>query len=697
MRARIVIHPVLTAAAAALSLGVGFEFLRAFTDVGGQGLDTFTTSWVYTAVEWIAVAVCASRAVTRREDRLAWSLMTLGLACWSAGDLVWTVWLDYVSNPPFPSVADACYLLMYPAVYAALMLLMRSRMRSAGIAQWLDGGVVGLTVSAVAAALVFSAFVATTHGRLIADAVNLAYPVGDFALLSFVACAFSLSNWRPGRMWLLVGAGVCITAAADIVYLYQVSQGNDTSSTLLDALYLLSISMLGFAAWVPGRRRASDAVEAPQTIILTAIAASCALTLLVAGAFVRITPLAVVLAAAALILACVRAALTYVENVRMLRHSARDAFTDALSGLGNRRRLMSDLDDACKRAHRSFPSTLVFFDLNGFKRYNDTFGHAAGDALLARIGSSLQMAVGNQGRAYRLGGDEFCALLDGRIAIEDRQISRLTDALVERGTGFTVDASLGLATIPEDAPTATAVLHLADERMYAEKSRASRAQTRDVLLQLLDERAPRLREDVSIVAGLARTVAIELGLDAEQLDTVLRAAELHDVGKLAIPDEILNKPGQLDSAEWEFMQQHPAIGERILGAAPALAPVAKIVRAAHERWDGTGYPDRLTGEEIPLGARIVAACDAFNSMTSDRCYRLARSPAAATAELRRCSGQQFDPEVVRVLCRLIESTSARESDDGSIDRVEETVDVRSVATALGQAATELPAAQQAAI
>ncbi len=421
---------------------------------------------------------------------------------------------------------------------------------------------------------------------------------------------------------------------------------------------------------MPGRRRSADAEEAPQTIILTAIAASCALALLVAGAFVRITPLAVVLAAAALILACVRAAITYVENVRMLRHSAREAFTDQLSGLGNRRRLMSDLDDACKRADRSFPSTLVFFDLNGFKRYNDTFGHAAGDALLARIGTSLQAAVGDQGRAYRLGGDEFCALLDGRIPIEDRRITKLADALIERGTGFTVDASLGLATIPQDAPTATAVLHLADERMYAEKSRASRAQTRDVLLQLLDERAPGLREDVSIVAELARTVAVEMRLDAEQLDTVLRAAELHDVGKLAIPDEILNKPGQLDSAEWEFMRQHPAIGERILGAAPALAPVAKIVRAAHERWDGTGYPDHLAGEAIPLGARIVAACDAFNSMTSDRCYRLARSPDAALAELRRCAGSQFDPEVVGVLCRLVEGAAAgapgdRATGDGS--------------------------------
>jgi HD-GYP domain-containing protein (c-di-GMP phosphodiesterase class II) len=135
-------------------------------------------------------------------------------------------------------------------------------------------------------------------------------------------------------------------------------------------------------------------------------------------------------------------------------------------------------------------------------------------------------------------------------------------------------------------------------------------------------------------------------MDSEQLDEVARAAELHDVGKVGIPDAILNKPDRLDAGEWEFMRQHTILGERILNAAAALRPVARLVRSSHERWDGTGYPDRLAGAEAPLGSRIIAVCDAYEAMTADRAYRRALSPAAAAQELRAGAGTQFDPEVV---------------------------------------------------
>ena len=141
-------------------------------------------------------------------------------------------------------------------------------------------------------------------------------------------------------------------------------------------------------------------------------------------------------------------------------------------------------------------------------------------------------------------------------------------------------------------------------------------------------------------------VGHKLGMAAEQLDELRRAAELHDVGKAAIPDAILDKPGPLDQQEWEFMRRHTLVGERILAAAPALAPVATIVRSSHERWDGEGYPDRLRGEQIPLAARIVAVCDAYEAITDDRCYRSARSSEIARDELLREAGRQFDPAVV---------------------------------------------------
>jgi diguanylate cyclase (GGDEF)-like protein len=392
--------------------------------------------------------------------------------------------------------------------------------------------------------------------------------------------------------------------------------------------------------------------------VLTLAAGAVALALLVVAAFVTITPLAVGLAAGSLVLAIVRSALTYVENVHILRAKSREAVTDSLTGLGNRRQLMSDLEHTRQTATAEQPSTLVFFDLNGFKRYNDTFGHLAGDALLGRLAVRLKEVVGDRGRAYRLGGDEFCVLLRGRYRRHDRLIASTATALTEQGKGFDVTSALGTTVIPDEAGTTSSALRLADERMYADKGRAYHAPTRDVLMQLLTERTPGLMNHVSGVTTLTAAVATQMNLDAEQLDETLRAAELHDIGKLAIPDEILNKPGPLDPTEWAFIRQHPIIGERILRAAPALAPVAALVRASHERWDGHGYPDGLAGDDIPLGARIVAVCDAYDAMTSERCYQQARSQADALAELHRNAGTQFDPATVNALTRHLRSTSA---------------------------------------
>jgi two-component system cell cycle response regulator len=191
--------------------------------------------------------------------------------------------------------------------------------------------------------------------------------------------------------------------------------------------------------------------------------------------------------------------------------------------------------------------------------------------------------------------------------------------------------------------------------MYANKSReraSAGSQSRDVLLSALRERQPELHAHIVDVAALAGRVAAELGLDAEQRDEVKRAAELHDIGKVAIPDAILNKPGPLDEQEWEFMHKHTLIGERIIASAPALVPVARLVRSSHERWDGAGYPDGLEGEQIPVGSRIVAVCDAYQAMLSERPYSVAMRPTRALEELSNCAGTQFDPQIVEALRRV---------------------------------------------
>ncbi len=630
-----------------MALGTAFELLRALTGLGGPSLDSLTSNWVYMAVEFAAIAVCAARVAQRREQRLAWALMTFALACWSVGDLLWAVWLDNLASPPFPSAADLLYLLMYPAMYGALMVLIRGRTGRVVTAQWLDGGVVALAVGALAAWLAFSVVVKTTTGRFVADAVTIAYPVGDFVLLMFVVLAYALAGWRPGRDWLALGSGVMLMAIADIFYADQVAGGIYVSGGLLNVIYLSSFSLLALAAWVPPSLRTGVAARAPDTIIVTVVAAAIALTMLVVAAFVTVTPLAVALAAGALGLAILRSSITYLENVRMMRATRRQAVTDELTGLGNRRQLLLDLEDLFREGRKA--TTLAFFDLDGFKRYNDTYGHLAGDALLARVAIALRTAVSGRGAAYRLGGDEFCVLLEGHHPAHDQLVASAKSALTERGGGFDVTTSLGVTLIPGEADSPDAALRLADERMYADKERTHRSSARDVLMQLLTERAPRLVDHASGVTTMAAGVAARLGLNAETLDESMRAAELHDIGKLAIPDAILNKPGPLDPTEWAFMKQHPIIGQRILDAAPALAPVAAIVRASHERWDGGGYPDGLRGDAIPVGARIIAVCDAYDAMTSDRCYQQARSHHEALAELQDGAGTQFDPAVVEAL------------------------------------------------
>ena len=283
---------------------------------------------------------------------------------------------------------------------------------------------------------------------------------------------------------------------------------------------------------------------------------------------------------------------------------------------------------------------MMFFDLDGFKGYNDTFGHPAGDALLARLGAKLATVPGAGGRAYRLGGDEFCLIATVADGEAEPLIDRACAALTERGEGFEIETSFGAIMLPDEATEANHALQLADERLYAQKysRRGESDRTMAALLEALSVREPELEAQVAGVGSLAGDVGRMLGLRRDELEELDRAAQLHDLGKLAVPDEILSKPGPLDDREWAFVRQHTIVGERILRASPALRSVATVVRASHENWDGSGYPDGLSGEEIPLASRIIRACNAFVAMTSTAPYREAmprRRSAQRAHALRR--------------------------------------------------------------
>jgi two-component system, cell cycle response regulator len=635
--------------------------------LGGQPAADFSAKWIYTLLAVGASGVCLIRVLVRRQERLAWTCFLVGLTSWALGEVMWIFVLARYDDPAFALVltTDVLYLTMYPAYYCGLILLMRARLRPFRASLWLDGVAGGLAVAALGAALVLGTVLQDVSGSTYDVVIALAYPLGDLLVVVVAVAAIGMTGWRPGSAWALIALAVSVGAVADTVYLYRTALGTWEDGTLIDLAWSLAMLLTAVAAWRPQPRRAEAAYPGLRTVLLPAVFTLTSLGVLVYGSFAETSPGAIALATAGLLVSFARAGLTYLENSRMLRRREEQAMTDGLSGLPNRRQLMLDLEDATDDADH--PATLLFFDLNGFKQYNDTFGHNAGDALLARLGAGLADALGDAGRAYRLGGDEFCALIEGRHSSGEMLVKTAVAALSETGSGFTVSASYGVVVLPDEAATPNEALGLADERMYSHKRRAgrfsSRQQARSVLLQVQSEREPDVHTHASSVADLTSMVGSRLGLDSERMDVLTRAAELHDIGKVAIPEEILHKPGPLTDGEWAFVRQHTVIGERILAAAPALAPVGRIVRASHERWDGTGYPDMLAGDDIPLEARIVGVCDAFDAMVSDRPYRAGMTVEEAVAELGSCAGSQFDPAVVGAFVDAVRAGELERDDE----------------------------------
>ena len=616
------------------------------------------TADLYYVIEIGALTACGWRALTSRSERAAWWCMTAALGSYSAADLYWVVaFQDLPADEiPYPSIDDALYLAFFPLAYLALVLLARSRGGRLSRQQWLDGLIAALGTSAVALAFARTLLEGATEGETLAVATNLAYPVGDVVMVAMIAGLLGAFGRRAGATWIALAAAMTLFAVADTVYLLHVARGTYVENTLLDGAWPAALLLIGAAAWQP--RAPQPALrDTPTTALGMPLAAGAAILGLLLWDHYEALPTAVVwLSAACALGLLVRIVLLADSQRRMLRRSEREARTDALTGLPNRRALMERLDWV---ERGGWPAVLALYDLDGFKTYNDRHGHPAGDALLQRLATRLAAAMPRNGDAFRIGGDEFCVVVGTDDA--EATLAAADAALREHGDGFAIAGSRGVVRLPDEVTDATHALVLVDQRMYEAKrgGRASAvAQTRDVLLRAVEERSPSLGGHVGDVAGLAVRVARTLGLSDEEVADVRAAAELHDVGKLAVPDAILDKPGPLNDEEWALMHRHTIVGERILLAAPALAGVAPLVRASHERWDGGGYPDGLIGEQIPLGARIVSLCDAFDAMVTDRAYRRAMSVQDALEELDRCAGTQFDPAVVRAFRAVLAGDGA---------------------------------------
>ena len=526
------------------------------------------------------------------------------------------------------------------------------------------GGVTSLTFVFAVAAIVLFGWAAGALLLLAATAIvqlaqhrplqRIAFNVAVLALVALAAGA--LIAPIQGETVGAVIARVVVAATAD----------NIVNIVLISAAIALSTNQ-------PYLKLMKTHVRA--TIVPFAFMASAALMLVVL--WERSPVLSVALVGPLLAIAL------YQRSTHSALRAMRLALTDPLTGLGNHRhfheRLQRELLNAEEQAR---PLTLCLVDIDDFKRINDRFGHPSGDRVLSQIATRLRQG----GEAFRLGGDEFALLL----ADHDESTARTAaESIVERISTVDFDhigqvtVSAGLATFPVQGHGRDELIRLADSAMYwAKEHRKNRVRLyRPDIVELAElkrfaagpDKAARYRAAASLakavdardtytgshserVAALAARVAVRLGLDAEQVELTRLAASLHDLGKLAIPEEMLKKAGTLTDSERLVLQRHPQIGFRMLDSL-GVDLIAHLVLHHHERWDGAGYPDSLSGEQIPLGSRIIFVSDAYDAMTSDRRYRPRRSSRAALAELERCAGSQFDPGIVAAFREEIEESS----------------------------------------
>ena len=365
----------------------------------------------------------------------------------------------------------------------------------------------------------------------------------------------------------------------------------------------------------------------------------------------------------------------YQRSTHKAMQAMRLALTDPLTGLGNHRsfheRLQRELVNA---EHEGSSLALCLVDFDDLKSVNDQYGHPVGDLVLGQVASRLRQG----GESFRLGGDEFAVLLPRQ---DERQATAVARSIVERVAALDIEGvgpvtvSAGVATYPMQGSGRDELIRLADSALYRAKKdgknrvraysvesilpadleglvdtpdRAAQYRAAESLAKAVDERDAYTGSHSQRVGEYSARIARRLGADDAAVELTRLAGNLHDLGKLAIPEELLRKPDELSEAERLILERHPQIGYRMLESL-GVQPVAEWVLHHHERWDGAGYPARLAGDQIPLGARIIFVADAYDAMTSDRAYSQAMSQREALAELERCAGTQFDPAVVRAL------------------------------------------------
>jgi two-component system cell cycle response regulator len=433
----------------------------------GASLEFALGEVLYDAVVLGSGVACLVRASSYRPEHGAWTLLGLAILSWGAAEVYWTAAIEGNPSAPYPSPADAAYLAFYPLAYAGLAMLVRARAHEINWRLWMDGAIAALGTAALGAAFVFDFVAEQATGSSLEVLTTLAYPLGDIAMVAIVIGVVALTGWRPGRTWSLLLAGLAALVVADIAYTLQANEAGLPGGDWINPIYLVAAVCLAAAVWQP---TAAAAITSPpgdqrREIVVPAVFAAVMIGLFAMQYFSATSGLSTILWASTMTAVVVRLAMSDRENKSLLEQVR----TDALTGLSNRGRMQVDLEDAFGRATAERPYELVLFDLNGFKRYNDTFGHPAGDKLLARLGRAFDEAVGEDGTAYRVGGDEFCLLLDCAPERFEPVARAAASALTAGEKPVEISASWGGAEIPAEAASPSEALQLADVRMYAQK------------------------------------------------------------------------------------------------------------------------------------------------------------------------------------------------------------------------------------
>jgi diguanylate cyclase (GGDEF)-like protein len=461
--ARVLLWPL----TAILLGGTAFVALHDWVGIGGTGLDGAAEGWAYDAVVAAAGFACLVRATQVERERGAWLAIGAGVLCWAAAEIYWTAFILNNPSAPYPSLADAGYLLYYPLAATGLVLLIRARAQELDWRLWADGLIAGLGTAALGATFVFDFVAERASGTPAQVATTLAYPLGDILMLALVVGVVSLTRWHPGRTWSLLLAGLTALAIADVAYTLQANGAQLPGGNWTDPIYLIGAVFLGAEAWLHrvSSIPASARFDGWRELTVPVLFAAVMIGLFSTQYFAATSILSTTLWAATMIAVLVRLGMSVRENKRLLA----EVRTDSLTGLGNRGGLQVDLDARCRGAKQEDPVSLVLFDLNGFKRFNDTFGHPAGDAMLRELGGQLRDALSAGGSAYRIGGDEFCVLVEGDAREVATTTKRTAEALTAHEKGVEVSASWGAVAIPAEARTPLEALQLADVRMYAQK------------------------------------------------------------------------------------------------------------------------------------------------------------------------------------------------------------------------------------